>query len=24
VTSAGLELSEVYATLVRNAKKRGG
>ena len=24
VTSAGLELSEVYATLVANAKKRGG
>jgi len=24
VTSAGLELSEVYATLVGNAKKRGG
>lgn len=24
VTSAGLELSEVYATLVSNAKKRGG
>ncbi|MGB8652693.1 MAG: D-alanine--D-alanine ligase [Mycobacteriales bacterium] len=24
VTSAGLELSEVYATLVRNAKQRGG
>lgn len=24
VSSAGLELSEVYATLVRNAKKRGG
>jgi D-alanine-D-alanine ligase len=24
VTSAGLDLAEVYATLVANAKKRGG